>query len=105
MKISEKVFQDTCQKLSQDFFKYMKKKIIKELNILSNGNAKVIDVNETISITIHCLGIADGNIINMCRDIYKGIKGQEINIEKLLELHQIVINQILNLHKCNQKLN
>lgn len=105
MKLSEKVFKNTCEKLSEDFFKYIKRKITRELNILSKGNAKLIDINTTVNIIIHSLGVSDGNIINMCRNIYEGIKGHEIDMEKLLTLHQEIINEILDLHKCKEKSN
>lgn len=105
MKLTDEQFKKVCKKLSRDIFKYMKRKISSELNILSKGNPKLIDVNTTVNVIITSLGILDGNMINICRKVYKGINSEEIDIKKLLTLHQHIINQMLEVHSCKEILN
>lgn len=105
MKLTDEQFKKVCEKLSQDIFKYMKRKISRELNILSKGNPKLIDVNTMVNVTITSLGILDGNMINVCRNVYKGIYSEEIDIKKLLALHQHIINQMIEVHSCKETLN
>lgn len=105
MKLSDAQHKKVCSKLSEDIFKYMKRKIQRELNILSKGNPKLVDVNTVINITISSLGLLDGNIINVCRNVYKGIIGEEIDMKKLLALHQHVISQVTEFHSCKETLN
>jgi hypothetical protein len=105
MKLSDDQFKKVCEIISQNVFKYMKRKIQREFNILSNGNTKLIDVNTIINIVITSLAILDGNIINTCRNVYKAIYDSDIDMKKLLALREHVINQVLEKYLCKETLN
>lgn len=104
MKLPPDEFQKICEKISKNSFKYMKRKIQNELDSLKKHYPH-IDSNVIISIIINSLGILDGNIIHICKTIHKGIHQDDINIEKLLETHQRIINETIETYSCEQKLN
>lgn len=90
MKLKDEVFQSTCEKISRDSFKIIKRKITKELDSLSKGNPKIIDENTVVNIILTSLALLDGNMMIVCRNICKNL-----NMEKLLSSHQTLMKKVI----------
>src|SRR5690242_10316936 len=104
MKLSDKQFQDTCSIIAKDTFNFMKRKLTRQLNILSKGDPKLIDTNTVVNIIIATCGVLDGNMINTARTIFKGTMGYDIDLDKLLLTHQSTLMKMINMNE-KEKLN
>lgn len=91
IKLTDEQFKVICEKVSKDSFKFMKKKITKELETVSKGNTKLIDSNTALNVVITSTSILSGNMLNLCKIICK-----DVNIEKLWALHNTIINSYID---------
>lgn len=96
MKLSDKQFQSACEVIAKDTFKFMKRKLTRQLNIISKGDPNRVDVNTVVNIIIASCGILDGNMITIAASIFKGITGDNINMNKLLLTHNTTLMKFVD---------
>jgi hypothetical protein len=105
MKLSDKQFQDICTIISKDTFAFMKRKLTRQLNIVSKGDPKQIDTDTVINIIVATLAVLDGNMLTTCKTLFKGMNGYDISMEKLLLSHHKTMMKMLDSVEEKGKLN
>lgn len=96
-KIADKKILDCGEEISRSVFNYMKKKMEREVSKISNANK--INVNDAINVSIIALASLDINILVMLRNSFKINSGAEIDFQLLLDEHQRLFSEMLNIEK------
>lgn len=91
MQLSDDKFKDICEKISQESYKFFKRKIKRELESLSKGNLKLIDENTIVNVVITSLALLDGNMMIVCKNMCKNL-----NMKKVLASHQAIFEKLIN---------
>lgn len=106
-KLSDREMQDCVQRIAEPSFKFIRKKIERELDYIYK-NDSVPDINDIVNIMIMSLANTDTNILMMMRNIFKKITGSDMDFPLAMKLYIDDIMSILHkdeISRLKEKMN